>query len=360
MKSKKRILFTGGGTAGHVIVNLALIPVYQEEGWEIDYIGSYEGIERKLIENLDGVTYHPISTGKLRRYMSIENFKDPFKVLKGTMQAFRILGKRKPAIIFSKGGFVSVPVMLAAKLRSVPAVIHESDYTPGLANKLSIPFAKKVLATFEETMNFLPEQKREYVGAIIRQELFIGSSERGLKYAGLVGKKPVLLIMGGSAGSVKINETIRSSLPELLKRFEIIHICGEGNVDESIHEAGYVQFEYINEELKDIFAATDYVISRAGSNAIFEFLALKIPMLLIPLTLGASRGDQIINAKSFVEKGYARVLEEENLTEEKLIEDLKNLIKASPIILDKMEAFKASETRTKVVEIINQSMKNNL
>ena len=357
MKNKKRILFTGGGTAGHVIVNLALIPAYQKDGWEIDYIGSYEGIERNLIENLKGVTYHPISTGKLRRYMSVENFKDPFKVLKGTFQAYRIIGKRKPAVIFSKGGFVSVPVVAAAKLRGVPAVIHESDYTPGLANKLSIPFAKKVLATFEETLNFLPEQKREHVGAIIREELFTGEKKAGLKLANLTGDKPILLIMGGSGGSQKINETVRTSLPQLLTQFEIIHICGQDKVDAAYNQPGYAQFEYVSDELKDVFAATDYVLSRAGSNAIFEFLALRIPMLLIPLSLEASRGDQIINATSFEEKGYARVLEEADLTEQKLIQELEQLVKTSPIIIDKMKQFEASEARDKVIEIIEEAIK---
>ncbi|MCM3739612.1 undecaprenyldiphospho-muramoylpentapeptide beta-N-acetylglucosaminyltransferase [Oceanobacillus luteolus] len=357
MNSKKRILFTGGGTAGHVIVNLALIPVYQNAGWEIDYIGSYDGIERNLIEPLEGVTYHPISTGKLRRYMSVENFKDPFKVLKGTLQAYRIIGKKKPAAIFSKGGFVSVPVVIAAKLRGVPTVIHESDYTPGLANKLSIPFAKKVLATFEETLEFLPEQKREHVGAVIREELFTGSREKGLTFAQLKGDKPVLLIMGGSGGSEKINETVRRSLPQLLKQFEIIHICGHGKVNREFDQHGYIQFEYVNEELKDIFAATDYVLSRAGSNAIFEFLALRIPMLLIPLSLEASRGDQIVNARSFKEKGYARVLEEEELSEKKLVEELQHLMTSSPVIRDKMKQFEPQASRDRVVKIIEQAMK---
>ncbi|MFC4024575.1 undecaprenyldiphospho-muramoylpentapeptide beta-N-acetylglucosaminyltransferase [Oceanobacillus longus] len=353
----KRILFTGGGTAGHVIVNLALIPFYQEEGWEIDYIGSYDGIERKLIGQLEGVTYHPIATGKLRRYMSKENLKDPFKVMKGTMQAYRIIGKRKPTVIFSKGGFVSVPVVAAAKLRGVPSVIHESDYTPGLANKLSIPFTKKVLATFPETMEYLPEKKAEYVGAVIREELFRGSKQDGLSFAGLTGKLPVLLIMGGSGGSQKINETIRGSLPELLSSFQIIHICGQDKIDQSIDEVGYVQFEYINEELKDIFAATDYVLSRAGSNAIFEFLALRIPMLLIPLSKSASRGDQIINANSFQEKRYARVLEEGNLTEGTLKKELLQLKEYAPIMVDTMKEFKSEQSRNRVIEIIKSVSK---
>jgi len=353
----KRILFTGGGTAGHVIVNLALIPYYQEKGWEIDYIGSHNGIERDLITSLIGVTYHPISTGKLRRYISKENIKDPFKVLKGTMQAYRIIGKRKPSVIFSKGGFVSVPVVAAAKLRGVPTIIHESDYTPGLANKLSIPFAKKVLATFPETMQYLPKDKSEHVGAVIREELFQGNRENGLKFAGLTKEKPVLLIMGGSGGSQKINETVRNSLSELLHAFQIIHICGKEKVDHSIKEKGYVQFEYINEELKDIFAATDFVLSRAGSNAIFEFLALRIPMLLIPLSRAASRGDQIVNAKSFKNKNYAQVLEEEELTEEKLVEELLQLKKVAPVMMDQMKEFKSEKARDRVIEIIKEVRK---
>lgn len=353
----KRILFTGGGSAGHVIVNLALIPVFQREGWEIDYIGSKEGIERTLIEQLDGVTYYPISTGKLRRYLSLENIKDPFKVVKGTLQAWRIIGKRKPAVIFSKGGFVSVPVVLASKMRGVSAVIHESDYTPGLANKLAIPFATKVLATFPETVEFLPENKAEYVGAVIREELFQGDKEKGLAFCGFTRSKPVLLIMGGSGGAQKINDTIRDSLNVLLQKFQIAHICGKGKVDESVQKQGYVQFEYVTDELKDIFAATDFVVSRAGSNAIFEFLALQKPMLLIPLSKEASRGDQIINAKSFEDKMYARVLEEEDLTEESLSKELDRLIQQSPIILDKMKEYQSERSRDRVVEIIKASVK---
>jgi len=353
----KRILFTGGGTAGHVIVNLALIPIFQEEGWEVDYIGSHNGIEKDLIGRLEGVTYYPISTGKLRRYMSKENLKDPFKVLKGTLQAWRIMGKRKPAVIFSKGGFVSVPVMIASKLRRVPAVIHESDFTPGLANKIAIPFAQKVLATFEETVQYLPAKKAAYVGAIIREELFTGKRETGLAIADLPGEKPVLLVMGGSAGSEKVNTAIRTGLDRLLQSFEIIHICGKGKVDVQYEQKGYAQFEYIQDELKDIFAATDYVLSRAGSNAIFEFLSLRIPMLLVPLGLDASRGDQIVNAKSFAKKRYARVLEESGLTTDTLVEELEQLKAFGPVMKDQMAAYDSSEARDKAIQIIKTASK---
>ncbi|SES68140.1 UDP-N-acetylglucosamine-N-acetylmuramylpentapeptide N-acetylglucosamine transferase [Oceanobacillus limi] len=354
---KKRILFTGGGTAGHVIVNLALIPVFQRDGWEVDYIGSKDGIERTLIEQLENVTYYPISTGKLRRYMSKENFKDPFKVLKGTMQATRIIGKRKPSIIFSKGGFVSVPVVLAAKMRNVPAVIHESDYTPGLANKIAIPFAKKVLATFSETMNYLPEKKAEHVGAVIREELFQGDKGKGLELCHFTREKPILLIMGGSAGAQKINDTVRQSLDPLLAEFQIIHICGQGKTDPTVQRQGYAQFEYVNEELKDLFAASDFVLSRAGSNAIFEFLALRLPMLLIPLSKQASRGDQIVNANSFESKKYARVLQEEQLTEETLVQELERLKEQAPIMIDHMKKFESDKSRDRVIEIIKNTGK---
>lgn len=354
---EKRILFTGGGTAGHVIVNLALIPHFQQQGWKIDYIGSKNGIEKDLIKDMDGVTYHPISTGKLRRYLSLENMKDPFKVLKGTWDAWRIIGKSKPNVIFSKGGFVSVPVIVASKLRRKPAIIHESDLTPGLANKLSIPFAKKVLATFPETMKYLPKKKAENVGAVIREELFTGDRNCGLELIHSRGEKPVMLIMGGSIGSQKINQCIRENLEVLTKEYEIIHICGKNNVDDSIKHSGYHQFEYVNKELKDIFAITDVVISRAGSNAIFEFLALNIPMLLIPLSLAASRGDQIDNAASFKKQGFANVLREEELTNERFLNEVDELTKQKINIKEKMKEYESGKSRERVIEIIKEMAK---
>src|SRR5690625_5167015 len=197
---QKRILFTGGGTAGHVIVNLALIPYFKEQGWKLDYIGSKDGIERKLIEQLRDVTYHPISTGKLRRYISIENLKDPFKVIKGTFQAWNIIRKRKPDVVFSKGGFVSVPVVVAAKFRRVPTIIHESDLTPGLANKIAVPFAQQVVTTFPETNKFIRGNKGIHIGPVIREELLQGDKGQGYKMTGLKKNKRILLIMGGSSG----------------------------------------------------------------------------------------------------------------------------------------------------------------
>ncbi|MCZ0702080.1 UDP-N-acetylglucosamine--N-acetylmuramyl-(pentapeptide) pyrophosphoryl-undecaprenol N-acetylglucosamine transferase [Natronobacillus azotifigens] len=354
---RKQIVLTGGGTAGHVMVNLAIIPLLKEQGWTIDYIGSKQGIERELIEQIDEVTYHPISTGKLRRYMSIENVKDPFKVIKGIGQTLRILGKTKPQVIFSKGGFVSVPVLIGARLRHVPAVIHESDITPGLANKLAMPFAKKILATFPETMEYLPDKKANWIGAVVRPELFEGDKRKGLLFADLLTTKPVLMIMGGSAGAQKINEAVRSQVRALTKTYQIIHLCGKNNVDSSINIPGYKQFEYINEELPDVLAATDFVVSRAGANSIFEFLALQKPMLLIPLSRQASRGDQILNANAFEAQGYAKVLEEEKLTPNTLIESLEELNKQAPLLKANMEKYQGQDATEKVMKIINDTAK---
>ena len=321
----KRIVLTGGGTAGHVTPNIALLPKLQELGYDVHYIGSYNGIEKTLMEGCH-VPYYGISSGKLRRYFDLKNFSDPFKVLKGFSEASKLLKNLKPDVVFSKGGFVSVPVVIAAAKQRIPVVIHESDMTPGLANKLSIPAASKVCCNFPETLNHLPKGKAVLSGSPIREELLTGNREKALQFTGLTGKKPVLLIIGGSLGSVVVNEAVRGILPTLLKKFEIIHLCGKGKLDQTLTAMnGYVQYEYISDELKDLFALSDIVISRAGANSICEFLALRKPALLIPLSAAASRGDQILNAHSFEKQGFAAVLEEEQLTGESLEKALTDL-----------------------------------
>jgi len=318
----KRIVLTGGGTAGHVTPNIALLPKLRQLGYDVHYIGSYNGIEKTLIESCQ-IPYYGISSGKLRRYFDLKNFSDPFKVLKGFSEAYKLLKKLKPDVVFSKGGFVSVPVVIAAGRLHIPVVIHESDMTPGLANKLSIPSASKVCCNFPETMKHLPKGKAVLSGSPIREELLTGDRAKALKFTGLTGDKPVLLIIGGSLGSVVVNEAVRSILPKLLKKFEIIHLCGKGKLDQSLSAMnGYVQYEYISEELKDLFALSDIIISRAGANSICEFLELRKPALLIPLSAAASRGDQILNANSFKKQGYADVLEEEQLNGDTLYDAL--------------------------------------
>lgn len=321
----KRIILTGGGTAGHVTPNIALLPRLKELNYDIDYIGSYNGIEKELIEQL-GVNYHGISSGKLRRYFSLKNFSDPFRILKGLNEANKLMTSLKPDVVFSKGGFVSVPVVLAAKRHHIPVIIHESDMTPGLANKLSIPSATKVCCNFPETLKYLPEEKAILTGSPIRQELLLGDKKTALEFCGLTEDKPVILIIGGSLGSAVVNDAVRAILPELLQNFQVIHLCGKNKVDSSFnHLKGYVQFEYVQNELKDIFALTDIVISRAGANAICELLALRKPNLLIPLSANASRGDQILNARSFERQGFSIVIEEEDLNNEKLLASIHSL-----------------------------------
>lgn len=315
----KRILLTGGGTAGHVTPNLALLPRLRELGYEVSYMGSYNGIERKLIEDFQ-IPYYGISSGKLRRYFDPKNFTDPFKVVKGFSEACRIIKKLSPDVLFSKGGFVSVPVVLAAGHYKVPVIIHESDMTPGLANKLCIPTAQKVCCNFPETMQYLPKEKAVLTGSPIRRELLEGNRLSALRFTGLSANKPVILVMGGSTGAAAVNEAVRRVLPALLQEFQVVHLCGAGKLDASFgHLAGYVQYEYIKDELKDLFALADIVISRAGANAICELLALKKPSLLIPLSAAASRGDQILNARSFEKQGFSMVLEEEEITNETLL-----------------------------------------
>jgi UDP-N-acetylglucosamine--N-acetylmuramyl-(pentapeptide) pyrophosphoryl-undecaprenol N-acetylglucosamine transferase len=320
----KKIVLTGGGTAGHVTPNLALLPSLKERGYEIHYIGSYNGIERKLIEGA-GIPYDGISSGKLRRYFDLKNFSDPFRVLKGCAEAMRLIRKYRPDVVFSKGGFVAVPVVLAARHYKIPTIIHESDMTPGLANKICIPSAVRVCCNFPETLNYLPKEKAVLTGSPIRKELLEGDRLTGLNYSGLSASRPILLVIGGSLGAVAINNQIRKILPRLLKSFQVIHICGKGNLDESlIGHSGYVQYEYVDAPLRHLFAASDLVVSRAGANSICELLALRKPNILIPLSAAASRGDQILNARSFENQGFSKVLEEEQMTEESLLQTIED------------------------------------
>ena len=314
----KKIVLTGGGTAGHVTPNMALIEKLREMNYEISYIGSVDGIEKGLIEGMK-VPYYGISSGKLRRYFSWKNFSDPFRVLKGYFQSKRLLKEINPDVVFSKGGFVAVPVVYAAKKRGIPAVIHESDMTPGLANKLCIKKAVKVCCNFEATLSYLPAGKAVHTGTPLRKELFTGSREKGLELNGFTNGMPVLLVIGGSTGAQRVNEAVRAVMPKLLETFQVIHICGKGKTDpEFDHITGLKQYEYVSDDLKDMFAAADIVISRAGANAVSELLALKKPNVLIPLSIG-SRGDQVLNAEAFEKSGYSYLLREEELNEENLL-----------------------------------------
>lgn len=350
----KRIILTGGGTAGHVTPNIALLPRLKELGYDIQYIGSYTGIEKELIEPF-GIPYHGISSGKLRRYFSVQNFTDPFRVLKGFREAHKLIRQLKPDVIFSKGGFVSVPVVLAGKRCKVPVIIHESDMTPGLANKIAIPSAAKVCCNFPETLKSLPEGKAVLTGSPIRQELLSGNKIAAMDMCHFTSDKPVILVIGGSLGAVAINNAVREALPELLKDFQIIHLCGKGKMDESLKDVeGYCQFEYIKNELRNLFALADIVISRAGANAICELLALHKPNLLIPLSANASRGDQILNARSFERQGFSLVLEEEQLTKETLLNAVKTLYENRTTFINSMKNSGQQDSIGTIISLIEE------
>lgn len=348
----KKIVLTGGGTAGHVTPNLALLPSLRERGYEIHYIGSYQGIEKKLIENA-GISYDGISSGKLRRYLDLKNFSDPFRVLKGYTEALRLIKKYRPDVVFSKGGFVAVPVVMAARHYKVPVIIHESDMTPGLANKLCIPSAVKICCNFPETLAYLPKDKAVLTGSPIRRELLDGDRLTGLKYTGFSANRPVLLVIGGSLGSVAVNKTVCSLLPRLITTYQVIHVCGKGNLSESlIGTPGYVQYEYVDAPLRHLFAAADLVISRAGANSICEILAMRKPNILIPLSAAASRGDQILNAKSFAKQGFSTVLEEETLDDETLLTAIQSTMLNRNTFISAMSKSTLSDAVSTIIELI--------
>ncbi|HSP48227.1 MAG TPA: undecaprenyldiphospho-muramoylpentapeptide beta-N-acetylglucosaminyltransferase [Clostridiaceae bacterium] len=352
----KKIIMTGGGTAGHVNPNLALIPQLKKLNYEISYIGSKDGIEKTIIEK-EGLPYFEISSGKLRRYFDLKNFSDPFKVTKGLFEAMRILRRENPSIVFSKGGFVSVPVVMAAKFLKIPVLSHESDMTPGLANRISLRFSDKLLVTFEETLAHVGD-KGILVGSPIREELFTGNRGKALEQAGFTGDKPVILVMGGSIGSVKINKSIRGILERLLPQFDIIHLCGKGNIDSDYETLkGYQQYEYLGDEMKDVLAASDLIVSRAGANSIFEFLALRKPNLLIPLSLSASRGDQLMNAESFMAKGFSMILKEEDLTEDTLFMSIEELYKSQDKYVSVMKESRLGSATDRIIELIERYSK---
>lgn len=350
----KKIVLTGGGTAGHVTPNIALFPLLKNLDYDVSYIGSYDGMERKLLQDFS-IPYYGISTGKFRRYFDLKNFTDPFRVIKGYFEAKEILKKIKPDVLFSKGGFVTVPVVRAAASLHIPCIIHESDMTPGLANRMCIPVAEKVCCNFPETLQFIPGNKAILTGTPIRRELFLGDKEEGFRFCGLKNDKPVIVVIGGSLGSAAVNQMIRTALPTLLQDFSVVHLCGKGKLDTSLQNTeGYLQYEYITNELKDLFAIADLVISRAGANAICELLALQKPNLLIPLPSKSSRGDQLLNARSFESQGYSVVLEEEALTKEFLISEIHKLYSNRNQFIDRMKHSTQTDSAAIILSLIQQ------
>lgn len=352
----KTIALTGGGTAGHVMPHFAMLDDYRRSGWNVIYIGS-KGIEKELMSQQKGVTYYTIASGKLRRYFSWENFTDLFRVATGTLQSIALMLRKRPKVIFSKGGFVSVPVAVAAWSLRIPVVSHESDLTPGLATKIITRFAARIFYSFPETAKFLPKQKSELVGLPIRADLFSGNRLQGETLCGFNPEDhdlPTVMVMGGSLGAQKINDCLKECLPELVKHFRFIHITGKGKGIDFVHPR-YKAFEFVKDELKHLFAATDLVIARAGANSIFEFLALQKPMLLIPLESG-SRGDQIDNAKNFATQGWAEILAEKELTKDTLMQSVERLKAHAHEIKGAQTKAQVGSAREKIMQRLQQWM----
>lgn len=322
-----KIVFTGGGSAGHVTLNLALIPYFLKMGWQVDYIGSIGGMEESLIKKIPNVTYHGIQTGKLRRYFSIKNFIDIFRIPIGCIQATILIHKINPDIIFSKGGFVSFPVVIAGFFNQKKTLMHESDITPGLANKMCLPFVRKFFTTFPETINSIAQKEKvECVGPVLSDRLFNGDREKGAEHAGLDASKPTIMFIGGSLGAHSLNIAVMKNLPLLLKKYQVIHIAGKMEYNPSLKRKGYKQYAFVDEQLRDLMALSDVVISRAGSNSIFELASLHKPMILVPLPNTSSRGEQSLNAENFAKKGYCEILSDEEVVEPDKLMDMINKV----------------------------------
>ncbi len=341
------LLLTGGGTAGHCTPNLAIIPYAEKFFDKIYYIGSEHGIEKNIIESA-GIPYFSVPCAKLNRSLTLKNLSIPFKVLSGIHEAGKIIDKLNPDVVFSKGGYVSVPTVIAAHRRKIPVIAHESDYTVGLANKITSRYCKKVLTSFPHTAEEL--KNGQYVGSPLRKELFSTKKEEALKKFGFSGEKPIILITGGSQGAQAINQAVSEAIPELLPKFDIIHICGKNNSN-GIKKKGYYQAEYLN-DIENAFAAADVCVTRAGSNTLFELMSLKKPCVLIPLPKGVSRGDQILNARYFQKLGLSFLLTQDTLTTDSLIFAITSTYANRYNILRNFAKHPITDASSKIAEII--------
>ncbi|MFT7685625.1 MAG: UDP-N-acetylglucosamine--N-acetylmuramyl-(pentapeptide) pyrophosphoryl-undecaprenol N-acetylglucosamine transferase [Candidatus Azotimanducaceae bacterium] len=351
------IFLTGGGTAGHVTPNIALIETLSLAHWQIEYVGSHGGIEKSMIEPL-GVVFHGISSGKLRRYFSWQNFVDPIFIFWGILQSLYLCLYRRPKVVFSKGGFVAVPLVFAAWLCRIPVICHESDITPGLANKLSFPFARHVCLNFSQTKKYLPSGKLVVTGTPVRRSIIDGDASKGLAFLGFDKSREVILVFGGSLGAEAINACVYTLVPELADKYQIVHIVGKNNLDNQYANiSGYRQFEFLQEEFGDVLAAADAVVSRAGANSIYELLVMRKPHILIPLSSLASRGDQIINAEIFEKEGMSMVIKEESLSEDLLGSSLEKLISNKAFYQNKLREFETPDALSVIADLISNAAK---
>lgn len=344
------IILTGGGTAGHCTPHLALLPYLKKHFDKIYYIGSKNGIEKKIIENAN-IPYFSVDCIKLNRSLSIKNLAIPYKLSHGILQARRLIKKLKPNVIFSKGGYVSIPTVIAGKQLNVPIFAHESDLTIGIANKISSRYCKQLFTTFEETAKSV--KNGVFVGSPVRVEQVFYDKEKGLKAFNLTGKKPIIFVCGGSQGSQAINNALRNSLDQLLPKFDIIHACGKNNYQRELNREGYFQAEFFD-NIYQAYAVCDVCVSRAGSNTLFELLHLKKPSLIIPLPKGVSRGDQVLNAEYFEKKGLISVLPQNVLTEKSLTLSINSTYANRFNLINNLNQINLPNACEKIVETLKQ------
>ena len=342
----KTIVLTGGGTAGHCTPHFAMLEKLKKHFDKIYYIGSINGIEKTLACE-KGIPYYEIPTVKLKRSLTFSNLKIPFALINSINSAKRVLKELNPTVVFSKGGFVGLPVTIASKKLKIPVIIHESDLSLGLANKIASRFADKTLTTFESTANTV--KNGVYVGSPIRDELFLGDRLKSIKKYGFSTKKPTLLVTGGSSGAKAINQMVVKSAKELTKNYNLLHIVGKGNLSNTFIN-GYYQTEFT--DMKEAYAVADICVSRAGSNTVFELLALKIPSLLIPLPKLESRGDQIENAKYFYQKGLCNYILQEELTDENFVKQVDLLYENKNKLKENLKIQNVTPANDKISEIL--------
>ena len=338
---------TGGGTAGHVIPSVPIIERLLEDGLEVSFIGSDSGLEERLVADLD-VTFYGIRTGKLRRYFSIENLLDALRVFVGVAQAFRLLRQIKPVVAFSKGGYVAFPVVFAAWLNRIPVVAHESDLTPGLANRLCLPFVKTLCLNFPETK--VRSRHVLITGTAVRSKLLNGSARQGRDWLGIPDDRRILVVVGGSSGAMAINAVVRETLDALCERFFVVHVCGADQIDVGVQNSNYLQYEYIADEWGNVLAAADLVISRSGANALYELLALRKLNILIPLSRRASRGDQIENAEMAERHRWSLVVPEETLSRDTLLNAIDFIDRDRDYWLEHLQTFELRDSVTLIYE----------
>ncbi len=350
----ERVVVTGGGSAGHVIPTIPVIEALQQRGVEIHFIGSNSGLEERLVAPL-GVTYHGVSTGKLRRYISLQNIVDLGRIPLGVLEAWRLIGRIKPDVVFSKGGFVCFPAAVAGSLRGVPVVGHESDLTPGLATRLTKPFVKMVCTTFADTR--VSGVATKVTGTPIRAELSAGCRSAAMTRFGFDGAKPVLLIVGGSLGATAINSTVVDALDLLTASFDVIHVCGEGKFDpRGERKRGYVQREFFASDWGDVIAAADVIVSRAGAGSLYEWIALGKPHVLIPLPVEVSRGDQVENARFAEARGISHVLPQEELSPETLLRAIDHVRTRTAAYQEAMARHRVDDTVGSIIAALEEAI----